>query len=105
MPNPLIIHNRYVPKVGEGMALRAALQQQDAIWRENDLPGFQLLKPYDGPHHTMITVQRWESFAQWDETRHSVPTIPAARSLVFDTLYPLIASMYESTMFEEIPNS
>lgn len=105
MPNPLIIHNYYVPKVGEGIAMRQALQQQDSIWREHGLPGFQLLKPYDGPHHAMTTVQRWESFAQWDETRHSVPKIPEARSLVFDVLYPLTASPYQTTMFEEIPNS
>ncbi|WP_162606489.1 hypothetical protein [Jiangella asiatica] len=102
MANRLILHNLYVPKVGAGADLKAALKKQDEVWRERGLPGFELWKPFDGPHNAMVTVQRWNSFTEWDETRHTVPKIPDCRSVVFDLIYPTNASAYHTTMYEEI---
>lgn len=102
MANRLIIQNVYTPRPGEGGALRSALQLQNEVWLRNGQPGFQLLKPYDGIHHTYVTVQEWDSFQQWDETRHDVPKIEECRAVVFDRIYPTTLHGYSTTMFEEI---
>jgi hypothetical protein len=100
MANEFVIHSRYVPMVGAGRALREALKHQDEVWREQGLPGFELWRPYDGPHNAMVTVQRWSSFAEWDSTRGTLSSIAPCRSVVFDEIYPTTIAPYESTSYE-----
>jgi hypothetical protein len=94
--------DRYTPKVGEGAALRAALEEKHRVWLAQGLPGFQILSPFDGPHNSLVTVQRWDSFAQWEEIRTTLPGIPECRSVVFDVLYPTNAIAYDTQYFSEI---
>lgn len=102
MAQPIILFDRYTPKVGEGVALRAAIEEKDRIWRERGLPGFQIWSPFDGGHNSIVTVQRWDSFALWEETRGTLPGIPECRSVVFDKIYPTNAIAYETQYFHEI---
>lgn len=57
MPNPLILHDFYTPKVGEGAPMLEALRKKNEIWLAQGLPGFSFLKPFDGPHNAIVTVQ------------------------------------------------
>jgi hypothetical protein len=102
MANPLILHNFYTPKVGLGAGLLEALKKQNEVWQSKGLPGFQIWKPYDGPHNSLVTVQRWESFGQWEDIRSTLPGIPECRSVVFEDIYPTNASAYYTTYYEEI---
>jgi hypothetical protein len=100
MANPLVLLNRYTPKVGQGGPMLEALRFQNNVWNEQGLPGFELWKPYDGPHNSVVTVQRWASFSDWEAMRATLPTIPQCRDAVFDRLYPTNESPYYTTYYE-----
>lgn len=102
MASPLILVNHHTPKVGEGVDLLAALKYQNQVWRAQGLPGFQLWMPYDGPHNAVTTVQRWESFEEWDRVAPTLSGIPECRSAVFDHIYPHSIKPYYTHFYREI---
>ena len=102
MANELVLYNHYTPKVGAGGPMLEALRYQNEVWEAQGLPTFQLWKPFDGPHNAVVTVQRWPSFAEWDETRRTLPGIPECRSVVFDHIYPTNAVAYHTTYHEDV---
>ena len=92
MPNPLILHDFYTPQVGLGGPMMEA----------QGLPGFSFLKPFDGPHNSIVTVQRWNSFEEWESIRGTLPGIKACRSVVFDDIYPTNLEPYYTRYYEEV---
>lgn len=102
MANPLIIKNLYVPKVGEGGPMREALKEAADTWEAEGHPRLQLWRPFDGPHNSIVTIQRWDSYAQWEELRETFPRNPVLRSLVFDRIYPTNASAYVTELYEDL---
>lgn len=102
MPNPLIIKNRYTPKVGEGVPMLAALREASDEWEKAGFPRLELWAPHDGPHNGLVTIQRWASYADWEAVRTTIPTITALRAVVFDRVYPTNATAYETELYDEI---
>jgi hypothetical protein len=100
MARPLVLLNRYRPKVGAGGPMLEALRYQNEVWTAQGLPGFELWKPYDGPHNSIVTVQRWPSFGEWEAVRETLPSIPECRSAVFDRIYPTNETPYDTTYYE-----
>ena len=102
MPNPLILHDFYTPKVGEGAPMLEALRKKNEIWLAQGLPGFSFLKPFDGPHNAIVTVQKWNSFEEWESIRGTLPGIKACRSVVFEDIYPTNLEPYYTRYYEEV---
>jgi hypothetical protein len=102
MPNPLIIKNLYVPKVGEGVPMLEALREAADVWETAGFPRLQLWKPYDGPHNSVVTIQRWNSFAEWEGLRDRFSKINELRSVVFERIYPTNAAAYDTELYEEL---
>lgn len=102
MGNPVIVKNTYVPKVGEGRALLAALAEAATVWESAGFPGLELWRVYHGPHNAIATIQRWPSIAEYDEARARVVDVPELVSVVFDRIYPTNAAAYETEIFEVV---
>lgn len=102
MANGLVLIDRYTPKVGAGGALREALEFKNKVWLEQGYPGFSIWKPFDGPHNSLVTVQRWPDFSEWENTRGDLPKNAECRSAVFDVLYPTNETPYYTTYYQEI---
>jgi hypothetical protein len=98
----LIVMDHYVPRVGLGRDLREALQEKNRVWLANDLPGYSIWRPHEGPHNSLVTIQRWPTFADFARTQGTLPSIPECRSVVFDVLYPTNSEAYTTTFYEAI---
>ena len=102
MPYPLVLLNRCTPKVGDGGPMLEALRLEDRVRRGQGLPGFELRKPYDGPHDAVVSLERWQSLAEWEAVRSTLPGIPAWRSAVFDHVSPTTATAHGTTCYEVV---
>jgi hypothetical protein len=100
MPRELIVKNTYVPKVGEGKALLAALQEANRVWLDAGFPGLEIWKCFHGPHNAVTTIQRWNSIGEWEEARARTVQTPTLVSVVFDVIYPTNATAYDTELFE-----
>lgn len=102
MARQLIQQDTYIPKVGEGKALLAALRQKHEAWIDSGFPGLEIWKKFHGPHNSVTTIQRWNNIAEWEEARARVVQTPALVHAVFDTLYPTNLEPYDTELYEVI---
>lgn len=97
---PILVLNTYVPKPGDGKALRAALAAYSKQWVELGHPELVLCRGLQGPHNSITTIQRWKTFAEWSWARSDAAGSEQMRDVVFKQIYPLLASSHETLMFE-----
>ncbi|HEX4213002.1 MAG TPA: hypothetical protein VIA06_06710 [Candidatus Dormibacteraeota bacterium] len=100
MARQLIVKNTYIPKVGEGKALLAALREAQKAWVDAGFPGLELWKCFHGPHNAVTTIQRWNSIGEWEAAREKVVATPSMVTVVFDVIYPTNAVAYDTELFE-----
>ncbi|MFZ0218085.1 MAG: hypothetical protein WAM30_19295 [Candidatus Dormiibacterota bacterium] len=100
MAQQLIVKDTYIPRVGEGKALLAALREKQQVWVDTGFPGLELWKCFHGPHNSVTTIQRWNNIGEWEAARARVVQTPELVSVVFDRVYPTNAAPYDTELFE-----
>ena len=73
----IIVKRTYTPRPGGG-GLANHLRDLRAATEEAGFPPLAVMRKLLGPHGTMVTVQRWDSLADYDASRDKVR---ATRSL------------------------
>lgn len=96
MAGSIIIQKRFVPKVGEGRNLRVALKRMSDALVAEGFPEMELWAPIHGGHNVLVTVERYESLAAWDEYNSTATRYPALVSAVFDGIYPTTIAPYDT---------
>jgi hypothetical protein len=102
MAQQLIVKDTYIPKVGEGRALLATLQEKHQVWLDSGFPGLEIWKRFHGPHNSVTTIQRWNNIAEWEAARSRVVQTPALVSVVFDRIYPTNLEPYDTELYEKM---
>lgn len=95
----IIVMKTYEPKVGEGAALSKACVEFNEIIVKEGWPPLELWKRFEGPHNAVTTVQRWDSFSEYEKAMSEWVKTPSIRSGVFDLVYPTNATSYPTTFF------
>jgi hypothetical protein len=105
LSSPVIIQKRFVPKVGEGKNLRVALKQMSDALVAAGFPEMEILAPSQGAHNVLVTIERYESRAAWDEYNATATRYPSLVSAVFDGIYPTTIAPYDTEVFSVIDKS
>ena len=95
----IIVMKTYEPKVGEGGALWKACTEFNEIIVKEGWPPLELWGAFEGPHNSCTTIQRWDSFADYEEAMAKWVATPSIRAGVFDLVYPTNATSYPTTFF------
>ena len=90
----------YTPKPGGG-GLAGHLKDLQGATVEAGFPPLSVFRRVFGPHGTMITVQRWPSIADYEESRGKVRRT-AAITAIFSLIYPGLASTHVTEVYEEV---
>ena len=96
----IIVKRTYTPKPGGG-GLTKHLRDLQAATEQAGFPPLSVMRKVLGPHGTMVTVQRWDSLADYDASRDQVR---ATRSIteIFERIYPVLAATHETEVYEEV---
>ena len=96
----IIVRRTYTPKPGGG-GLQQHLRDLQSATVEAGFPPLGVYRKVLGPHGTMVTVQCWDSVADYDASRNQVR---GTRSItqIFERIYPVLASTHETEIYEEI---
>lgn len=96
----IIVKRTYTPKPGGG-GLAKHLRDLQVATEQAGFPSLSVMRKVLGPHGTMVTVQRWESLADYDASRDKVR---ATRSIteIFERIYPVLAVTHETEVYEEV---
>ncbi len=96
----IIVKRTYTPRPGGG-GLANHLRDLRAATEEAGFPALAVMRKVLGPHGMMVTVQRWDSLADYDASRDKVR---ATRSIteIFERIYPVLAVTHETEVFEEV---
>ena len=96
----IFIRRVYTPKPGGG-GLTGHLRDLQVATVEAGFPSLSVYRRVFGPHGTMITVQRWRSIAEYEESRDKVrQTSPITE--IFGRIYPVLASTHVTEAYEEL---
>ena len=98
----IIVMKTYVPKVGDGAALMAACREFNEIIVKEGWPPLELWKRFEGPHNAVTTVQRWPSYAEYEQAMSKWVATPSIRSGVIDIVYPTNATSYDTTFLYDV---
>ena len=96
----ILIRRVYTPKPGGGGLASHLRDLQDATV-EAGFPPLSVYRRVFGPHGTMVTVQRWPSIADYEESRAKVSQT-AAITTIFSRIYPALASTHVTEAYEEV---
>jgi hypothetical protein len=105
LSSPVIIQKRFTPKVGEGKNLRVALRDMSTALVASGFPEMELWAPMHGGHNVLVTIERYESLAAWDEYNANATRYPALVSAVFDGIYPTTLVPYDTEVLRVIDKS
>ncbi len=97
----IVVMKTYEPKVGEGAALWKACTEFNKIIVKEGWPPLELWGAFEGPHNSCTTIQRWDSFSDYEEAMAKWVQTPSIRSGVFDLVYPTNANSYPTTFFHD----
>ena len=96
----IVVRRTYTPKPGGGGLMQHLRDLQKATV-DAGFPPLSVYRKVLGPHGTMVTVQPWDSMADYDASRDQVrATRPITE--IFEKIYPVLASTHETEIYEEI---
>ena len=96
----ILVRRVYTPKPGGG-GLAGHLKDLQVATVEAGFPPLSVYRRVFGPHGTMVTVQRWPSIADYEESRNKVRhTAPITE--IFGRIYPVLASTHLTEAYEEV---
>jgi hypothetical protein len=81
-----------------GQALHAALVKFSALYEKEGWPGLEIWAPREGQHTMLVTVQRWDSLDEYEETKKVMAT-PEIHSCVNNDINPNIERYYDEHHF------
>ena len=96
----IFIRRVYTPKPGGG-GLTGHLRDLQVATVEAGFPPLSVYRRVFGPHGTMITVQRWRSIAEYEESRAKVRQTESITA-IFSRIYPALASTHVTEVYEEV---
>ena len=96
----IIVRRVYTPKPGGG-ALAKHLRDVKQATVEAGFPPLSVYRRVFGAHGTMVTVQRYPSIADYDESRAKVRQT-ATITEIFERIYPVLASTHVTEVYEEV---
>jgi hypothetical protein len=99
---PIIIKKRFVPKVGEGRNLVAALQTMSEALVASGFPPMEVWAPMHGEHGVFVTIERYPDLEAWMVYNATATTYPALVSGVFDGIYPATIAPYDTEILSVI---
>ena len=96
----ILVRRVYTPNPGGGELTRHLRDLQKATV-EAGFPPLSVYRRVFGPHGTMVTVQRWPSIADYEESRARVRQT-ASITTIFSRIYPVLASTHVTEAYEEL---
>lgn len=96
MSNKIIVKKTYVPKVGAGADLIKALEKLAKVIEDHGYPKTEIWKPFEGPHNAVVTIQRWNSYSEFEDAMPKWVATPTIRAAVFEDVYPTNYDSYDT---------
>tara|TARA_Y100000996_G_C22482555_1_gene626836 strand:- start:412 stop:732 length:321 start_codon:yes stop_codon:yes gene_type:complete len=96
MSNKIIVKKTYIPKVGAGADLIKALEKLAKVIEDHGYPKTEIWKPFEGPHNAVVTIQRWNSYSEFEDAMPKWVATPAIRAAVFEDVYPTNFDSYDT---------
>ena len=81
-----------------GGALQEALVKFSGLYEKEGWPSLEIWSPREGQHTMLVTVQRWDSLNEYEETKKIMAT-PEIHSCVNNDINPNIERYYEEHHF------
>ena len=97
----IMVRRVYMPKPGEGGKLLRVVRQIKAETEQAGFPTLTIYTQTHGPHGMVVTEQRWESLAAYEESRDQVRQTKAITQ-TFGQAYPLLATTHETEIYREV---
>ena len=79
-------------------ALHEALVKFSGLYVQEGWPPLEIWAPFEGPHTTTVTVQRWESLDAYEEAKKVMAT-PEIHSCVNNDINPNLERYYDEHLF------
>ena len=96
----IVVRREYVPRPGGG-GLTGHLRDLQKATVEAGFPSLTIYRKFMGPHGTMVSVQRWPSLAEYEESRAKVRGTGQITE-IFSRIYPALASTHVTEIYEEV---
>ena len=96
----ILVRRVYTPKPGSG-GLVGHLRDLQQATVEAGFPPLSVYRRVFGAHGTMVTVQRYPSIADYEESRDKVRQT-ATITEIFGRIYPVLASTHVTEVYEEV---
>ncbi len=94
----IIVMRTYIPKAGKGGSLMRLIKKVAEAFENNNFPNTEILRASHGLHGKIQTIQRWDSYDEYMDSRDKVRATKQITSL-FDEIYPLLDETHFTELF------
>lgn len=95
----IAVRRTYLPKPGDGGKLAALVKQAGEAMEAAGFKKPTVYRGWHGSHGMLQTEQLWGSIADYESSRSAVRATPGITS-IFDQIYPLLAEIHKTEIFE-----
>ena len=94
----IIVMRTYIPKAGKGGSLMRLIKKVAEAFEYNNFPNTEILRASHGLHGKIQTIQRWDSYDEYMDSRDKVRATKQITSL-FDEIYALLDETHFTELF------
>ncbi len=96
----IIVKRTYTPVPGaSGLAKLLEQVSQETI--AAGMPEVKVFRKYLGYHGVMVTMQKWNTMEEYNDSRNQVRQTPDIRK-IFENIYPLLSETHKTEIFESV---
>ena len=96
----IIVKRTYTPLPGAS-GLSDLLEQVNQETIANGMPEVKVFRKYLGYHGVMVTMQKWPTVKEYNDSRNQVRQTPSIRK-IFESIYPLLSETHKTEILESI---
>ena len=97
----IIVMRTYIPKAGTGGTMMNLLKKVQQAFVDNGFPEIEILRASYGFHGKVQTIQRWESYDDYMNSRDKVRATKEITSL-FSEIYPTLQETHFTELFSVV---
>ena len=96
----IIVKRTYTP-VPSASGLAKLLEQVSQETIAAGMPEVKVFRKYLGYHGVMVTMQKWNTMEEYNDSRNQVRQTPDIRK-IFENIYPLLSETHKTEIFESV---